>query len=65
MRRREFIGGLAGTAAWPLVARALQPDRIMRLGLLDVGFPIGVKVFLERLAQLGWTEGRSLRIDHR
>jgi putative tryptophan/tyrosine transport system substrate-binding protein len=65
MRRREFIGGLAGTAAWPVVARAQQPNRIMRVGILDTGFLDGIKALLEGLTQLGWTEGRNLRIDYR
>jgi putative tryptophan/tyrosine transport system substrate-binding protein len=69
MRRREFIAGLGGAAAWPLAARAQQPDRIRRVGILT-GASGGdaqyrVKAFLEALAQLGWTEGRNLRIDHR
>jgi putative tryptophan/tyrosine transport system substrate-binding protein len=65
MRRRELIRGLASTAAWPLVARAQQPDRIIRVGVLDVGFPDGIKAFLEGLTQLGWTEGGNVRIDLR
>jgi putative ABC transport system substrate-binding protein len=70
MRRREFIAGLGGaTAAWPLAARAQQPNRIRRVGILmgasDADFQARINAFLEGLAQLGWTEGRNLRIDYR
>ena len=68
--RREFIAGLGGVAdLWPLAARAQQPDRIKRVGILRGGFEADVaagnKAFLDGLAQLGWTEGRNLRIDYR
>jgi putative tryptophan/tyrosine transport system substrate-binding protein len=70
MRRRDFIAGLGSAAtAWPLVGRAQQPERISRVGILIGGsesdYQAVIKVFLERLAQLGWTEGRNLRIDYR
>jgi putative ABC transport system substrate-binding protein len=71
MRRRHFISLLAGTAAaWPLAAGAQQPDRIRRVGILRGGFEGEIvqatnKAFLEGLAQLGWTEGRNLRVDYR
>jgi hypothetical protein len=71
MRRRHFITLLAGTAAaWPLSALARQPDPIRRVGILrgafeGEGIQASNKAFLEGLAQLGWTEGRSLRIDYR
>jgi putative ABC transport system substrate-binding protein len=54
---------------WPLVARAQQPDPIRRVGILMAGATDAVlprlKELLEGLAQLGWTEGRNLRIDYR
>jgi putative ABC transport system substrate-binding protein len=71
MRRRDFITLLAGTAAaWPLAAGAQQPDRIKRVGILRGAFEgervqASNKALLEGLAQLGWTEGRNLRIDYR
>jgi putative tryptophan/tyrosine transport system substrate-binding protein len=70
MRRREFIAGL-GTAAWPVVARAQQPERIRRIGVLITGHeddPLakaGPSAFTQALAGLGWTDGRNARIDLR
>jgi ABC-type uncharacterized transport system substrate-binding protein len=70
MKRREFITLLGGAAAWPIAARA-QTDRMRRIGLLMVnaeGDPEGqtrVGAFRERLRELGWTEGRNVRIDYR
>ena len=69
MRRREFIAGL-GAAAWPVVARA-QAERIRRIGVLmayDENDPEGkrrVSAFTQSLADLGWAEGRNVRIDVR
>ena len=71
MRRREFIAGLGSTAAWPVVARAQQPERMRRIGLLlsatadDAEFQVWVGAFLQGLAILGWTLGENLRIDTR
>jgi hypothetical protein len=71
MRRREFIAGLGGAAAWPLAARAQQPDRIRRIGLLmwgDENDPMvktQVSALTQSLADLGWTGGRKVRIDLR
>ena len=72
MRRREFITLLSGTAlAWPLAARAQQPERMRRIGVLlpaaadDAEFQARVGAFLQALAQLGWIIGRNVRIDTR
>ena len=69
MRRRQFITLLGGAAAWPLAARAQQPERIMRVGVLtgaDGRETDGtLMAFLQALQQLGWTVGRNLQIDTR
>jgi ABC-type uncharacterized transport system substrate-binding protein len=72
MRRREFITLLGGTAAaWPLAARAQQDGRMRRVGVLlpfaadDSENQARMAAFLQGLAQLGWTEGRNVRIDTR
>jgi putative ABC transport system substrate-binding protein len=71
MRRREFIGLLGGAAAWPLVARAQQGERVRRIGVLYSGAaddPHGQArntAFLQGLQALGWTDGRNVRIDIR
>ena len=71
MRRRELIAILGGAAAWPLTASAQQPDRVRRIGVLQtvvVTDPEGLArmaAFLEGLQQLGWIDGRNLRIDTR
>jgi putative tryptophan/tyrosine transport system substrate-binding protein len=71
MKKREFITLLGGATAWPLAARAQQPERMRRLGVLQ---PLPVDhpdaqarhtAFLEALRQLGWTDGRNLRIEAR
>jgi putative ABC transport system substrate-binding protein len=71
MRRREFITLLGGAAAWPLGARAQQPERMRRIGVLlpatadNPQFQTWVGAFLQELGQLGWTIGRNVRIDTR
>jgi putative ABC transport system substrate-binding protein len=72
MRRRHFIMLLGGAAAiWPLAARAQQPERMRRIGVLmnlAVGDPEGEArsaAFLQALQQLGWSDGRNIRIDYR
>ena len=72
MRRREFIALLGGAAAgWPLAAHAQQGERIRRVGVLlpaaadDSEYPSLVGAFLQGLRELGWTDGRNLRIDYR
>jgi putative ABC transport system substrate-binding protein len=63
MRRREFISLVGGAAAWPLAARAEQPERMRRIG--DAEFKAWVGAFLQGLALLGWTIGRNVEIDIR
>ena len=71
IRRRDFIAGLGGAAAWPLAARAQQGDRVRRMGVLMVGDendPVrktNVSAFTQALAGLGWTDGRNVRMDLR
>jgi putative ABC transport system substrate-binding protein len=71
MRRREFITLLGGAAAvWPLSARAQQIERVRRVGVLmsvadDQEGQARLGAFLKALEQLGWTDGRNVRIDHR
>jgi hypothetical protein len=72
MRRRAFIAGLGGAAAvWPVVARAQQPERMRLIGMLmpfaegDPETQQRVAALRQGFAQLGWNEGRNLRIEHR
>src|SRR5262245_7953447 len=72
MRRREFISLLFGAvAAWPLTARGQQRDRVRQIGLLspfsenDPETKARLAAFKERLEQLGWTDGRNVRIEYR
>ena len=72
MRRREFITLLGGAAAaWPLAARAQQPDRVRRIGVLmgyaesDSEGQAQIAAFRDGLQKLGWTEDRNTRIDTR
>ena len=71
LRRREFITLLGGAAAWPLAARAQQPERMRRIGVLmavaadDPEGQARIAAFLQGLQQLGWTVGRNVRIDTR
>jgi putative ABC transport system substrate-binding protein len=70
LRRREFIAGLGGAVAWPLAASA-QGDRVRRIGVLILGDendslakPL-VSAFTQAIADLGWTDGRNVRMDLR
>jgi putative ABC transport system substrate-binding protein len=71
MKRRTFIAGLGSAAAWPVVARAQQGDRIRRIGVLiggDENDPEQTRrftAFTQALADLGWTDGRNVRMDLR
>jgi putative ABC transport system substrate-binding protein len=71
MRRREFIAGLGSAAAWPVVGRAQQGERLRRIGVL-MGFSEQdsearrwVAALERKLAELGWKEGIDLRIEYR
>ena len=72
MKRREFITLLGGTAvAWPLAARAQQPERMRLIGVLmgyaesDSEAQAQIAAFRDGLQKLGWIEGRNTRIDTR
>jgi putative tryptophan/tyrosine transport system substrate-binding protein len=72
MRRRDFIALLGGTAAaWPVAARAQNKDRIRRVGALlngavdDPLYQVRIDAFVQSLQQLGWIDGRNMRIEIR
>ena len=65
MRRREFIAGLGGATAWPMVARAQQAGRIRHIGMLVGINDPDIKAFQQELENHGWFEGRNIRIDYR
>ena len=71
MKRRELILALAGTAAWPLAARAQQTDRMRRIGVLmstaanDIESQPRITAFKQGLQQLGWTEGGNVQVEVR
>jgi ABC-type uncharacterized transport system substrate-binding protein len=70
VRRREFIAGL-GAASWPVMARGQQADRLRRVGVLmtlaadDPESQRRLAVFAQHLQQIGWTDGRNVRIEYR
>src|SRR5215217_4945140 len=70
MKRREFVAGLAGAAAWPVVGRAQQPNRMRRIGILSPGGPEPsdptfnmLEAFLQGLHELGYREGQNLTVE--
>src|SRR6516225_10785335 len=69
--RRAFIAALGGAAAWPLAAHAQQGDRMRRIGVLmpydenDPEWKTRFSAFTQALADLGWADGRNLRMDLR
>ena len=72
MRRRQFIGALGGAAmAWPVVARGQQQEQMRSVGALigatadDPDAQARTAAFVQALRQLGWTDGRNVRIDIR
>ena len=67
MRRRDFILAGGATVAWPLAAYGQQLDRLRRIAVLgdsqsDSGW---ISAFVERLRELGWTEGGTIAIEYR
>ena len=70
MRRREFITIIGGAVAWSLAARAQQSERMWRIGVLEsagieTDQQAGVALFREVLHQLGWIDGRNVRLEVR
>jgi ABC-type uncharacterized transport system substrate-binding protein len=71
IRRREFITLLGGAAAWPLAARAQQPERIRLVGVLsnipedDAAMKARFAAFRQELERLGWLQSRNFRIETR
>jgi putative ABC transport system substrate-binding protein len=71
LRRREFIVGLGGAVAWPVAGRAQQGGRVRRIGWLmpldenDPRAKSTISVFSQALADLGWADGRNVRMDLR
>jgi putative ABC transport system substrate-binding protein len=71
LRRRDFIALLGGAALWPLAASAQQRDRMRRIGVLmpydetDSQGNRDYSAFTQALADLGWTEVRNVRMEHR
>jgi putative ABC transport system substrate-binding protein len=72
MRRREVIKLIGSAAAWPLAARAQQTERVRRIGILFGGFSEAdpeprarIEAFTRQLQELGWIDGRNIKIDLR
>jgi putative ABC transport system substrate-binding protein len=72
MRRREFIAGLGTAVAWSVAATAQRRDRMRRIGVMLGTLPADdpetqprVTAFVQGLQELGWTDGRNVRIDYR
>src|SRR5271165_6449882 len=72
MRRRDFIRAIGGAAtAWPIAARAQQPERVRRIGVLmpgsadDAELKARIAAFQQALRELGWAEGHNVRFDYR
>jgi putative ABC transport system substrate-binding protein len=67
VKRREFIAGLGGAAAWPLAVRAQQAGKVPTIGFLGAGSPSTwsewAAAFEQRLSELGWIKGRTVNIE--
>ena len=68
-KRRTFIAGFGSAAAWPVMARAQQGDRVRRIGVMMLAADNPEMrrraAFVQGLQELGWTDGRNVRIDTR
>ena len=71
MRRREFIAGIGGAAAWPVVARGQQPKKVPRIGFLATGSLeladslVNINAFRQGLRELGYVEGDNILVEYR
>ena len=71
IRRRKFLATLGGAATWPLAARAQQPERMRRIGVLlpyaadDREGQVRLAAFQQALAELGWSDSGNVRIETR
>ena len=71
MRRRAFITLLGGAMVWPLAARAQQPERMRRIGVICTWLRTILEgqarktAFVQALQQFGWSDGRNGRIEIR
>jgi putative ABC transport system substrate-binding protein len=71
VKRRTFITLLGGAVAWPLAARAQQPERMRRIGVLmgytesDPEAQAWIRVLLQGLKEHGWIDGSTVRFDYR
>jgi putative ABC transport system substrate-binding protein len=70
LKRRQFITLLGGAAAaWPLAARAQQPGKLPTIGFMGTSTPSAWSrwstAFVQRLRELGWTDGRTIAIEFR
>ena len=69
--RRQFIAALGSAVAWPLAARSQQPQQMRRIAVSmgwnesDREAQSNLAAFVQELQQLGWTDGRNMRIDYR
>jgi putative tryptophan/tyrosine transport system substrate-binding protein len=63
MKRREFIAGIGGAAAWPLGAGAQPRDPVKRIASIAAMGGVADVPFLQEFARLGWVEGRNVRIE--